>query len=123
MVSGVVLQHFGGCLWEATRVHVVKLCIVGPACFVGLVDSVARLATSLAESDTSAARLVTSVAGLATSLVESNKSVAKSVPSPSRSTASVKAVRVPCWWRLVRFQAGSLCALQQCLQEALPRIE
>jgi hypothetical protein len=81
-------------VWEATRVHGVKSCEVELGCVsvISLVDSVVMLATSLAESDTSVAWLATSVAGLATSLAKSDMSVAELVISPSRSTASVKAV-------------------------------
>jgi hypothetical protein len=86
-------------VWEAMRVYVVKSCNVGLVCVsvVGLVDSVARSATSLVESDPFVARLATSVTGLATSLAESDTSIAESVISPLRSTSSVEAVRVPCW--------------------------
>jgi hypothetical protein len=90
VVRGAVLQHSRGRAREATRVHVVQACRVGPAC-VGFVMPVAVLDDTDAESVSLIVLSATSIAELDGTVAESVSSIVPSAASIARLATSVTA--------------------------------
>jgi hypothetical protein len=91
VVRGAVLQHPRGRVREATRVHVVQACRVGPAS-VGFVMPVAELDVTVAESVSSIVPSAATIAKLDGTVAESVSSVVPSAASIAKLATSVTAL-------------------------------